>query len=479
MKIDKKKLKDPAYFIENIIYKPKGWKFTKYQREWCEMILKHKRISIMAFRSSGKSETLLIGIAIWKLCMFPEAQIGIISNSMRQYQKLIKRIKDHFVTNPYLKPFVPTQRTQTWNKQGLDLNNMSQITAYTSNNENIRGEHFDMILLDEVGEYTDHDIFRNAILSTIRAKNGIAVCVGTPKSFYDLLHKLENDPAFSSFHSVRYPAISRETNYFKERYPDQTIEKKEGTIYIYDKEGNVLDTYSSLTWSQEYLLKPLSSEDQIFPTAMIQQCVMNELNFNNEFEPDHFYYVGIDFAMSAQSGSDYTVVTILRRYKTDKTLHLVNMFRWKGLSYEEQMQRIRSILDTYNPTDILVDERSFGVTFLQQLKNEGYLIKGVPFTQKSKEDVIMTLRNQFETKKLRIPNPDTNEELNTRIRVGDIIRELEAFRYVFDETNNKVKMEGVGQHDDCVTSLALAVSAGREKTNGTFVVRARSGVIIR
>lgn len=464
------KLKDPAYFIDNIVFAPKGWKFTRYQRDWCKLHLKHKRLTISAFRSSGKSEVLLIALAIWRLIMFPGCKIGLISNSAKQYKKLVKRLKEHFQTNDFLKPYIPSSRTQTWNTEGFDLKNGSSISAYTSSNENIRGEHFNAVFADEIGEYDDLDIFKNAILPTLNAKGGSMVCVGTTKSLYDLIHRMKNDAGFKAFQVFDYPALG-DKDYYYQRFPDRKIVNNQGTRYIYNKKGELLDTYPSIMWSQEFMLQPLSSEDQIFPLELVQKNFTNDRTFYSKPDPLCNYYIGIDFAMGAKTNADYSVITVLERKIKGQALKLVNLYRWRNISYQEQLDRIRAIFSRFNPVRVCVDERSFGVTFLQALKSDGWSVEGIAFTQKSKEDVIKTLRNEFENSRVGLPNPDNCNDLNTRLRMTDLIKELSAFRYTYDEKKNSVKLEGVSTHDDIVVSLALAVWVGRTKPTATFHIQ--------
>ena len=71
---------------------------------------------------------------------------------------------------------------------------------------------------------------------------------------------------------------------------------------------------------------------------------------------------------------------------------------------------------------------------------------------------------------LRLPDPGSNKNLNTRTRVNDLTRELEAFRYVYNEKTKTVKMEGVGAHDDTVVALALAVYVGKVGAKSCFAV---------
>jgi len=301
---------------------------------------------------------------------------------------------------------------------------------------------------DEMGEYDDHEILKKAVLPTIRAKRGLFVGVGTPKSELDLLHEIESDPGFQSIYFDRYPAEGEKGELFAERYPDTVIEHKDGAVHISDKStGKLLETYSNMTWSQEFLLKPVSMKDKLFPSSMIQECLDPNEMFQEGVKNLRQYFMGVDFAMSAQSGADYTVITVLEKEPSSKRLKLVWMDRWKGLDYSMQKSRIRELAERYQVTKILGDENSFGRTFIYDLKADGIPIDGYKFTPGSKEEIVKTLRDQFEKKGFIIPF--SKNDVKTTMMVKILVDELSKFGIIFDMRSKTVKFEGTGKHDDC------------------------------
>jgi len=318
-----------------------------------------------------------------------------------------------------------------------------------------------------MGEYDDHEILKKAVLPTIRAKRGLFIGVGTPKSELDLLHEVERDPGFKSIYFDRYAAEGEKGELFAERYPDTKIEHKDGAVHISDKDsGTLLETYSNMTWSQEFLLKPVSMKDKLFPSSMIDECIDTSCTFQDGVKNLHQYFMGVDFAMSAQSGADYTVVTILEKSPSSKKLKLVMMERWKGLDYVMQKSRIAELANRYQVTKILGDENSFGRTFIYDLKAEGIPIDGYKFTPGSKEEIVKTLRDQFEKKGFILPYSD--DDAKTKVMVKVLVDELSKFGIIFDMRSKSVKFEGTGKHDDCVISLGLSNFIARHVSMGVF-----------
>jgi len=467
MALDPIKLKkDPVYFIEEVV----GMTLTSFQKEWLNLALDKRRVCFMAFRSSGKTRQLFVNFFIWNAIINDNTQYLIISKTLPQAIEVLKDIRLTVETNFLLKTMIPKNKSQSWSRTEIEFSNHSRILS-KAYNENVRGLHVNGLGCDEMGEYQDHEILKKAVLPTIRAKRGFFIGVGTPKSELDLLHEVESDPGFESIHFDRYPAEGEKGELFTERYPDTIVEHTDNAVKILDRDSKkVLETYSNLTWAQEFLLRPLSLKDRLFPDHLINECI----DYNEGFYLDPVnmkqYFMGVDFAMSAQSGSDYTVVTILEKSMDTKRLKIVYLARWRGLDYVEQKRRITELANKYNIVKALGDEGSFGKTFIYDLKAAGLPIEGYKFTYQSssKEELIKALRDQFEKKGFIIPMKRDDGYCVKMVKT--MIDELTKFGIVFDHSKGIVKFEGTGKHDDMVISLGLANFIARHVSMACFKV---------
>jgi len=180
--------------------------------------------------------------------------------------------------------------------------------------------------------------------------------------------------------------------------------------------------------------------------------------------------MGVDFAMSAQSGSDFTVITILEKRPGEKKLLIKHMERFRGVDYTRQKERITELAEHFQVTKILGDEGSFGKTFIYDLRASGLPIEGYKFTYQSgsKEEIIKALRDQFEKQGFIIPYDRTDQATIGMTNV--LVDELTKFGIIFDMRTKTVKFEGTGKHDDCVISLALANFIARHISMGLFQV---------
>ena len=437
------KLKDPIFFINEIIgFEREPFKLTCYQEEWLNLLSTNDRINIAAFRSSGKTETLLVDYPIFKAFTQTGWQGIITSNSQKQSISILRNIREKIIGNEILRTSIPSAKEGLWSKTELQLKNGSIIWSKVRN-ENLPGEHVDYIGNDETGYEKDMDVVTKIIPPMVVAKKGIVVWIGTTVSKIDVIHQLKKNP---SYLTKWYPANLKfeGKTLWEWRYPSVPMSK-------------IRNEYDSLSWSREFLLEPLSSADRIYPYELISQCFDYDSTFHMVRRGERAYYIGLDFALSGEAGSDYTVYTVIE--KMGDICRVINIERYKGMNYQTQKHRIIQLADIYKPVKVVADEGSFGKSFISDLLAAHLPVEGFKFTNQSKQELHTSLRNMFEQKRIII-NMDQND-LKTKTLTTFLINELSNFGVVWDEQKGLVKFEGTGEHDDMVTSLALAAFAAR------------------
>lgn len=473
----KKKLRDPIFFIENVLYEPKGWKLTPYSKEWVNLCYKHRRINITAFRSSGKTEVVLINQALHRAFSQKKWDGIIVSYTLSQSTEVLKRIRNVVLENEVLRDALASGRFDEQNKTTITFKNKSRIRClpYT---DKIRMNHVNWIGMDEIGLYKDHSLMKSAVTPAVTAKKGIIHCIGTPMSKIDLIHALRDNNAYIN---RIYPAWTSKVNLFKQRYPKRSVVKKDGKYQILLEDGSIFEEYDSVTWSREFLCVPLGEEDKLFPFELMEHSFDYDLKISriptNKDNDKYDFFIGVDFALSAESSADFTVIVVLARDKKTMKLYLNNIFRWKGLSYGTQRARLAEILLTYKPIKAVLDESSFGASFVDDMRREciGVPIEGFKFTRglytNRKQELITMLRTTFESnwehfsdeEKIPLPKdklnfiiPRNNSCTRTMKVTNEMLNEVQAFGMKYDREKHTVKFEGVGEHDDIVIALALA-----------------------
>ena len=255
----KAKLADPIFFNEEVLFKPKGWILPTYAKEWIHLVYNHRRVNLTAFRSSSKTEIILINQAIHRAFNKKGWEGIMVSNTLGQSTEVLKRTRDAILENEVLRNSLASGKYEAQNKTTLTLKNGSRIRCLPYNNK-IRMNHVDWIGMDEIGLYKDHNLMKSAVTPAVNAKQGIIHGVGTPMSKIDLIHKLRDNKAYIS---KIYPAITKKVNLYKQRYPTREIKKIGGKFQIILKDGSIFEEYDSLTWNREFMCVPLGNEDNL------------------------------------------------------------------------------------------------------------------------------------------------------------------------------------------------------------------------
>jgi phage FluMu gp28-like protein len=150
------------------------------------------------------------------------------------------------------------------------------------------------------------------------------------------------------------------------------------------------------------------------------------------------YAIGVDFARV----EDWTVIVVL-----DADGRLVAFKRLQQTTWTRIQQTVERLADTYSPSAIALDATRDN-KIVQDLEDGGYFVDPVRFSPANKRTLIENLITELEAGRITIP-----ESANT------LINELEVYESQRSERGRVRYTAPSGFHDDCVDSLALAVSA--------------------
>jgi hypothetical protein len=136
------------------------------------------------------------------------------------------------------------------------------------------------------------------------------------------------------------------------------------------------DTQGSIIFSRENLVRAVSNASTIFPYDLVSlafkgmsgyKLVSAIHNFAKKFKR---IATGADFAMSANVGADYSVFTT---WGVDEYNHywLLNIWRGKGKSYNEQLAVLKQINTNFRPDVIYCESNQAQVIFTQGAKEAG------------------------------------------------------------------------------------------------------------
>jgi len=277
---------------------------------------------------------------------------------------------------------------------------------------------------------------------------GQVVVVGTPFHANDLYGDLKVKIGWE----VReYPAIfPNGTILWRERWGFDELMEKRST------QGNVI-------FSRENLCRPVTNESSIFPQDVIERAYvrMDEHTFTQSRSAYKMKFdrvvTGVDFALSSSVGADYTVI-ITAGIDENDNMWLMNITRFKGKAFAEQLAVIKRINHSFNPDLIVMENNVFQQIFVQESERAGLPVEGHT-TGTNKYDLkagLPGLALMFERGKVRVPRG--NQE---SIDISDSLA-LELSSVTWTEKG----LSGVGEHDDQAMALWLTSIAAKKISTG-------------
>lgn len=292
------------------------------------------------------------------------------------------------------------------------------------------------------------DLFKGAITPIVEPY-GYNIVDGTPYQQQDLYYELKQDPKFKVF---EYPAI----------FPDGRLLAPDR--FTYAKLMEEKKSLGTMVFSREYLVVPISDDSTIFPMEILMRSTVGmettRLVDNIESFPIKLQrvVVGCDFAVSGNVGADYTCYSVWGR-DFDGNFYLLYIYREKGLSHNEQIQKISYLNTVFKPNEIVVENNGFQAILADMCVQMGIRnISTFTTTAGNKKDLRtgwVSLAALFERGAIKCPyHPDT------RMKIDAMFGEFNSIAFRSD----KGTLESISGHDDTVSSSFMAINKLREST---------------
>lgn len=178
-------MNDPTYFIKNyvkIINVDRGlipFELYPYQENIVNIVHDNRFVICKMCRQSGKSTTIASYILHF-VNFNPDKKVAILANKLAIAKEILERIKRAF---QYLPKWMQ-QGVAEWNKESITLENGSKIIAAATSSSAVRGDTFNLIMLDEFAFIPQNqaDDFFSSVYPTVSSGNTTKVlivsCVG-------------------------------------------------------------------------------------------------------------------------------------------------------------------------------------------------------------------------------------------------------------------------------------------------------------
>lgn len=445
-----------------------GWRNI----EWGNMTQLFPWSCYLCGRGSGKSFFWSYAFILWRLWSYcrpvPWRQNTVdnqnrketcyITSTMTLAKVQIKKVREEIETNDLI-----AEKLNPNNKASIGETGITTETGSTLHIRGkdgfIRGLHVGAVLCDDMPDesslYSDEqreklkELLKGTIEPIVEPYGYFLVC-GTPYSSApnELYQVLKADKRFYCF---EYPVIFPDGRPLApDRYTfDQILAKKEelGTI----------------VFNREYLVVPISDSSTIFPYEYLMRSTIGMENIRFATSIDDYpiklqrVHIGVDFAVSGNIGADYTVYSVWG-VDSMKNYYLLTYYRQKGMSHNEQIDKIVQLDRLFRPNKIVCESNGFQ-SILSALARERGLknIETFTTTEGNKKDLytgLPSLSAMFERGQLKCPYAVGE----TRQAVDLMFGEFSSITFKSDNG----KLEAASGHDDVCMSTFISINSLRE-----------------
>jgi len=484
---------DPIFYCEKILRAHLPESRKRLHTNQVELIRaacnpKIRQVSALMARQAGKTESIASFVG-FLLDNYPGMRIGIFTPRIQQAELNVGRTAVFFQMNEQFLNHKIIKCT----KQKIELSNGSYVMAVSgSDQSNIEGLTFDIIVLDEAQKITDYT-WSERIAPMGGATNAKMIKIGTPKThnhFYDSINGQGSEKwyvlkrdwtecpqlwAMGATHLPDYKGsglIRPYSTYVLNMMPKvlkQEYFKNNPEIWT-EGEMSVED------FKTQYMLEFIAGAGKFFTDDEWDKLVNGEFYWQEHGIMGEKYVAGIDFAGSSAETADFTHVSVMRIGPNGQKQKIWSK-EFHGTSYPEQMKDIARIFGGPNPqfrTDSIFADftgcgrpvvetliQDYGITQLKGITfnssdtftNSGMNMKNIMFAQ---------FKNEVDHDRMKYPKKDNFLSVMGTLANGFYHKMVGEWKDLEFEVrygvNKRISAPG-GGHDDVACADVLACFA--------------------
>jgi hypothetical protein len=375
-----------------------------------------KNYIISAPRGSGKTWIAAI-ICSWYLTHMKNYSIVITSGSREQASRMMSYIL-YFFTGP-LAGFIK-QKNHLGRRQVYVAENNSRLTLIASSEQSRRGEHSNMLVIDEAEAIDDDTLLDYLGIPTLEPSRILIVST------------IDWQTTFSVFKAFIKGSEEYGFNYVKWTAADAI--KIPGWKKAYEREklrAGYNRAWFLTQWEGEFAVE----EGLVFKN--LENCISRQ-----RLEPQEGYpiRIGVDWGYTHN-----TVITVAQ--KVGKIINVLRTYAYRNVTFSAITKHLLSIYSEYEryTSDIAVisDASAMGTEKTAELRSYGINVIGVPFMNEKLSHLIPNAVAWVENGALRIYEGET--------------KLLEQMASYYWETSESGKLKTKKASDDFVDSLLLAL----------------------
>ena len=358
-------------------------------------VVKIRKVAALMARQAGKTESIA-SFTGYLLDNYPNMRIGIFTPRVQQAEVNVGRTSVFFQMNEEKL----NNKLIKCTKQKIELSNGSYVMAVSgSDQSNIEGLTFDVIILDEAQKITDYT-WSERIAPMGGATNAKMIKIGTPKTRNHFFQSFEGQA------SAEWCCIRRDWTQCPQLWAlDKTM--------LPDPETGIIRPYSTYVlslmpkalkqqmfpdnpeiWTEgemsvedfktQYMLEFIDGAGQFFSTEDWEKMIDGDFDWQDHGQYGETLVAGIDFAGSSADNADFTHISVVRIAPNGQKQKIYSE-EMHGTAYPEQMRRIAQLFSGRNPRfavkSIFADFTGCGRPVVQTLQYDYGLkqLEGITF----------------------------------------------------------------------------------------------------
>jgi hypothetical protein len=295
--------------------------------------------------------------------------------------------------------------------------------------KNALGRKYDLVIIDEGSHVANLLLIWDKTISPmLMDTGGRGLFASSPNGLNDFytLFQRGNDPLFPDWKSFHYPTSANP--YIRPEEIESARREK-----------------TAQAFAQEILAEFMADGSGVFRGV----SKVTTAPFDARPMPGFKYVCGIDWGRS----QDFTVIVVF----CVETMEMVAIDRFNQIEYAFQRERLKTVIQRWQPVMSLVETNSIGEVNIEELRRDGIEVTSFTTTANSKPPLIEELAIAVEKGKITLmPDPV-------------LLNEMNAFTMTRGATGRPSYSAPSGGHDDTVIALALAYDAAlRNQASGSL-----------
>jgi hypothetical protein len=488
---------DPVEYCHRVLrahLPPNKQKLHANQVELIRAVCNPKIRSVAALmaRQAGKTESIA-SFTGYLLDNYPNMRIGIFTPRIQQAELNVGRTAIFFQMNEEKL----NNKLVKCTKGKIELSNGSYVMAVSgSDQSNIEGLTFDIIVLDEAQKISNYTVSER-IVPMGGATNAKIIKIGTPKFRNHFWESFQPGIAYDSIKNPKgFVQIRKDWTECPQLWaldatylPDykNPEEMRPYSAYVlrlmpkplkqqYFPKNPEVWTEGEMSvedFKTQYMLEFVDGAGQFLSTSEWDTLISGEHEWQESGNYGEKYVAGIDFAGSAASGADYTHISVLR-VQPNGLREKVFAMEMHGESFNTQRLEILKLFGGPRPKfpveSIFADFTGVGRPIVDILRDQDGLrqLEGITFNASDsytrsgmnmKNIMFAKIKHDIEVGRFKYPSKDVINKTGNRDLGGfyhKMIGEWKDLEMEVRQTVNKRIEAPNGGHDDACCSDALA-----------------------